>query len=47
MPVVDTERVNEVKKAIDEGTYEVNSARIADKMMKFEGLLDEVGPKKG
>lgn len=46
VPVVDTERVDAVKKAVDEGTYEVNHARIADKMMKFEGLLDEVGPKK-
>ncbi len=47
VPVVDTQRVNEVKQAIADGTYEVNPARIAEKMMKFEGLLDEVGPKKG
>ena len=47
VPVVDTERVDAVKKAVDEGTYKVDHARVADKMMKFEGLLDEVGPKKG
>ena len=47
VPVVDTQRVNEVKQAIVDGTYEVSPARIAEKMMKFEGLLDEVGPKKG
>ncbi len=47
VPVVDTQRVNEVKQAVADGTYEVSAARIAEKMIKFEGLLDEVGPKKG
>ena len=47
VPVVDTERVNGVKQAFADGSYEVNHARLADKMMKFEGLLDDVGPKKG
>lgn len=38
-PVVDTKRVEGIKKAISEGTYQVNASRTADKMASFESLL--------
>ncbi len=38
-PVVDTQRVEAVKQAVAEGNYEVDPARIADKMMQFESML--------
>ncbi|MBF0218366.1 MAG: flagellar biosynthesis anti-sigma factor FlgM [Gammaproteobacteria bacterium] len=39
LPVVDTSRVEMLKKAIDEGRYEVNPQRVADKMISFERQL--------
>jgi len=36
LPVIDTQRVDAIKRAIDEGTYQVNPARIAKKMLGFE-----------
>lgn len=38
-PVVDTKRVEAVKQAIASGEYEVDPAKIADKMMQFESML--------
>ncbi len=38
-PVVDTQRVEEVKQAINNGSYEVDPKKIADKMMQFESIL--------
>jgi negative regulator of flagellin synthesis FlgM len=38
-PVVDTQRVESVKKAISDGSFKVDSNRIADKMAAFESLL--------
>lgn len=38
-PVVDTQRVEQVKQAIDNGSYEVDPARVAEKMMRFENVL--------
>ena len=38
-PVVDTQRVESVKKAIADGSFKVDSNRIADKMADFESLL--------
>lgn len=38
-PVVDTQRVEQVKQAISNGTYEVDAEKIADKMMQFESIL--------
>jgi negative regulator of flagellin synthesis FlgM len=38
-PVVDTQRVEQVKQAISDGTYEVNAQKVADKLMQFESIL--------
>ena len=38
-PVVDTQRVEEVKQAIKNGSYEADPKKIADKLMQFESIL--------
>ena len=38
-PVVDTQRVEAVKQAISEGSFEIDPAKIADKLMQFESML--------
>ncbi len=38
-PVVDTKRVEQIKQAIESGSYEVNSKQVADKLMQFESIL--------
>ena len=38
-PVVDTQRVEQVKQAISDGSYEVDPAKVADKLMQFESIL--------
>lgn len=38
-PTVDRNRVEEIRQAIQEGRYEVNPVRIAEKLMKTEDLL--------
>lgn len=43
VPVVDDKRVAEVRKAVNEGTYQIDHKSVADKFAKFEGLMDEVG----
>ena len=38
-PVVDMQRVEQVKQAISNGTYEVDATKVADKLMQFESIL--------
>jgi len=38
-PVVDTQRVEQIKQAIENGTYEVNAKKVADRLMQFESIL--------
>jgi len=37
--VVDTKRVEQIKQAIESGSYEVNAEKVADKLMQFESIL--------
>ncbi len=40
-PVVDTQRVQSVQSAINDGTFEVDPDSVAEKMIDFETDLDE------
>jgi len=40
-PVVDTQRVQSVQSAINEGTFEVDPDSVAEKMLDFESGLDK------
>ena len=40
LPVSDTQRVEEVKKAVEDGTYTVDAGRVAHKMIELEKLLN-------
>ncbi len=42
-PVVDTQRVEQVKRAIANGDYAIDPVKIADKMMQFESMLKPKG----
>ena len=38
-PVIDTQRVEQIKRAIADGSFKVDVEQVADKMMKFESIL--------
>lgn len=40
-PVVDTQRVNAVRAAVEDGTFTVNPERIAEKMISLEQALTD------
>jgi negative regulator of flagellin synthesis FlgM len=40
--LIDMERVTSVKKALAEGTYQINADKIAEKMMQHEKLMSEL-----
>jgi negative regulator of flagellin synthesis FlgM len=39
LPVVDTQRVQEVQRTIATGSFEIQPARVADKLLRFEAGL--------
>jgi negative regulator of flagellin synthesis FlgM len=39
MPVADTQRIEQVKQAIMDGSYEIDPAKVAEKLMQFEAIL--------
>ena len=39
LPTVDTQRVEDIRAAIANGSFEIDPARVAEKMMSFENLL--------
>lgn len=43
IPIVDQRRVAEFRKALAEGTYHVDAARLADKLIEFERMLNGPG----
>lgn len=39
VPAVDLQRIESIRKALDEGTYEIDDRRVADKLVQLERLL--------
>lgn len=39
LPIVDTKKIEQVQNSINDGSYEINAERIADKMIQFEKEL--------
>jgi negative regulator of flagellin synthesis FlgM len=41
LPVVDTQRVQDVQRTLATGSFQIEPARVADKMLRFEAGLGE------
>jgi negative regulator of flagellin synthesis FlgM len=41
LPVVDTQRVQDVQRTLATGSFEIEPARVADKMLRFESGLSD------
>lgn len=39
MPVSDTQRIEQVKQAIMDGSYKIDPEKVAEKLMQFEAIL--------
>jgi negative regulator of flagellin synthesis FlgM len=39
IPVSDTQRIEQIKQAIMEGSYQIDSAKVAEKLMQFEAIM--------
>jgi negative regulator of flagellin synthesis FlgM len=38
---VDIDRINAIKKALDEGSFQINAEKVAKKMIQFEKLMSQ------
>ena len=45
-PIVDTQRVENIKKMLANGSYDIDASQTANKLMDFENLLDSMADKK-
>ena len=43
VPAVDLQRIESIRKALDEGTYQIDDRRVADKLVQLERLLHAGG----
>ena len=39
LPVVDVQRTEDIKKALADGRFVIDPVRVADKLLRFEGML--------
>lgn len=42
LPVVDTQRVEDIRQAVEQGTFDADYERVADRFMRFESELNEL-----